>query len=383
MTLREMAIVGGGPIGLSAALAAAQHGVDVVLLEAHEDARASDPRVFALSYATRLILDELGVWPHVAAAHPIHTVHVSERNAFGAATLSAEMLGLPALGYVVAQTDLVQALRERLREKGIETLTGALVTAVAESPAEVAVRFARDGDEHELSVCTVALAEGGATIASGAPIVEREYRQSALTATIMAQGAAGDWAYERFTPQGPIALLPIGGAHALVWTVPSADADRLLALDDRAFERAVSDCYGSRIGAVHLRSARTAFPLKLRIAHRLAGTRVVLIGNSAQTLHPVAGQGFNLGLRDAYELAATLGSCISKAQDITEGLRRYRSLRRVDRAGGALFTDFLVRAFSNDNPLLACARSAALAGLDAIEPAKRFLMRRMIFGAPR
>ena len=383
MSLREMAIVGGGPIGLSAALAAAQHGVDVVLLEAQEDTRANDPRVFALSYATRLILDELGVWSHVAAAHPIHTVHVSERNAFGTATLSAEMLGLPALGYVVAQTDLVQALRERVREQGIERLTGALVTAVAESPAEAAVRFSQDGDEQELAVCTVALAEGGATIASGTPIVEREYRQSALTTTITAQCAAGDWAYERFTPQGPIALLPIAGAHALVWTVPSADADRLLALEDRAFERAVSDCYGSRIGAVHLQSARTAFPLRLRIARRLTGTRVVLIGNSAQTLHPVAGQGFNLGLRDAYELAATLGSCIGKGQDLTEGLRRYRSQRRVDRAGGALFTDFLVRAFCNDNPLLACARSAALAGLDAFEPAKRFLMRRMIFGAPR
>ena len=383
MTLRELAIVGGGPIGLSAALAAAQHGIDVTLLEAQEDARASDPRVFALSHATRLILDELGVWSHVGAAHAIHTVHVSERDAFGAATLSAEMLGLPALGYVVAQADLVQALRTRLREKSIETLTGALVTAVGEKPSEVAVRYAQGGDERELNARTVALAEGGASVAPGVPLVERAYRQSALTATITAQHAASDWAYERFTPQGPIALLPVAGAHALVWTVPDVDADRLLALDNGAFEQAVGACYGSRIGALRLQSARSAFPLKLRIFRQLAGRRVVLIGNSAQTLHPVAGQGFNLGLRDAYELAAALGSCITSAQDLTEGLVRYRSQRRIDRAGGAMFTDFLVRVFANGNPLVACARSAALAGLDAIEPAKRFLMRRMIFGAPR
>ena len=383
MTLRELAIVGGGPIGLSAALAAAQHGIDVTLLEAQEDARASDPRVFALSHATRLILEELGVWPHVEAAHAIHTVHVSERDAFGAATLSAEMLGLPALGHVVAQADLVRALRTRLREKSIETLTGASVTAVDEKPAEVAVRYTQGGGERELSAYTVALAEGGTSVAPGAALVERAYRQSALTATIRAQHAARDWAYERFTPQGPIALLPVAGAHALVWTVPDVDADRLLALEDGAFEQAVGACYGSRIGALRLQSARSAFALKLRDARQLAGRRVVLIGTSAQTLHPVAGQGFNLGLRDAYELAATLGSCIGCAQDLTQGLRRYRSRRRIDRAGGAMFTDLVVRVFANGHPLVACARSAALAGLDAIEPAKRFLMRRMIFGAPR
>jgi 2-octaprenyl-6-methoxyphenol hydroxylase len=293
------------------------------------------------------------------------------------------MLGLPALGYVVAQAELVRALRKRLREEGVETLAGASVTALTERPDEVALRYARNGEEHELAARAAALAEGGTALAPNAPIVERAYRQCALTATITAQYAAPDCAYERFTPRGPIALLPIERAHALVWTVPSADAEDLLALADSAFERAVEECYGSRIGTVRLQGPRAAFPLKLRIARRLAGTRVVLIGNSAQTLHPVAGQGFNLGLRDAYELAAMLGACIGNAQALPASLRRYRAQRRVDRAGGALFTDFLVRVFCNDNPLIACARSAALAGLDAIEPAKRFLMRRMIFGAPR
>ena len=383
MTAREMAIVGGGPVGLSAALAAAHHGVDVVVLEVQEDSGTSDPRVFALSYATRLILEQLGAWAYLPAAHPIRTVHVSERGAFGAATLKADMLGLPALGYVIAQPDLMQALRRRIHDIGIERVVGARVTEVGERSSEALVRYERNGEQHDLTAASVALAEGGATHAVGSPLLERDYRQHALAATIEAQYAAGDWAYERFTPNGPIALLPVARAHALVWTVPSADADRLLALEDDAFERAVSECYGSRIGAVRLRGPRASFALKLRFAHQVPGTRIVLIGNSAQTLHPVAGQGFNLGLRDAYELAAILGACVRAAQSPVQGLRRYRSERRLDRAGGMLFTDSLVRAFSNDNPLIACARSAALAALDAIEPAKRFVMRRMIFGAPR
>ena len=144
----------------------------------------------------------------------------------------------------------------------------------------------------------------------------------------------------------------------------------------------MSDCYGSRIGTLRLQGPRAAFPLKLHFARRVAGTRVVLIGNSAQTLHPVAGQGFNLGVRDAYELAANLGASVSRAETVVHGLRRYRSQRRIDRAGGALFTDLLVRTFCNGNPLIGFARSAGLAAFDAIEPAKRFLMRRMIFGAP-
>ena len=382
MGARELAIVGGGPVGLAAALAAAHHGIDAVVLDAQDEARQHDPRVFALSHATRLILERLGAWAHVAVAHAIRTVHVSERGAFGSAMLSADMLGLPALGYVVAQSDLMSALRRRIGEAGVECVAGARVSAVNEQATDVLVSYDRCGNRQELAVAAVALAEGGAMLTAGRQLVERDYGQIALIAIIAADCAASDWAYERFTPQGPIALLPVEHGHALIWTVPTADADRLLALEDHAFARAVSDCYGPRIGSVHLRGARAAFPLKLRFAHQVAGTRVVLIGNSAQTLHPVGGQGFNLGVRDAYELAENLGASSNDATALVQGLRRYRSRRRFDRAGGALFTDVLVRTFCNDNPVIGCARSAALATLDALGPAKRFLMRRMIFGAP-
>jgi 2-octaprenyl-6-methoxyphenol hydroxylase len=383
MNFRELAIVGGGPVGLSAALAAAQHGIEVLVLDAQDDNRAHDPRVFALSHATRLLLERLGVWTHLGASHPIRVVHVSERGAFGAATLSADALGLKALGYVVAQADLLRALRRRVMDTGIECVDRARVFEVTQRPDDALVRYQHDSDECELAASVVALAEGGAALTDRRAITEREYGQHAVTATIIAERAASDCAYERFTAQGPIALLPVEGAHALIWTVPSDQAEHLLALSDAEFERALIDRYGSRIGAVRVQGPRAAFALRLRFAHQLAGARLVLIGNSAQTLHPVAGQGFNLGVRDAYELALALAVGVSSGQGLMAGLQQYRSKRRLDRAGGALFTDGLVRAFSNDNPLIACARSAALATLDALEPAKKFLIRRMIFGAPR
>lgn len=378
----EMAIVGGGPVGLCAALAAAQHGLDVIVLEAGEDARDRDPRVFALSHATRLVLERLGAWTHVRAAHPIRTVHVSERGAFGAARLDAEMLALPALGYVVAQSELMAALRTRMREIEVPCETGARVCETSETADVVSLRYERNGNAQELVAGVVALAEGGAALVSRAPLLEREYGQQALTAVVEAQGAAAGWAYERFTGCGPIALLPLERSHALIWTVPDADAGSLLALDPTGFESALRDAYGSRLGAVRLLGSRAAFPLRLRFAHPVAGARIALIGNSAQTLHPVAGQGFNIGVRDAYELAVTIRSSIAAARGPADGLRRYRSRRRLDRAGGTAFTDFLIQAFASRNPVVQCARSAALAGLDAIAPAKAFLMRRMIFGAP-
>jgi 2-octaprenyl-6-methoxyphenol hydroxylase len=368
---------------MSAALAAASNGIDTIILEAHAAAETRDARVLALSYGTRLILQRLGVWAYLSASQPIRTVHVSETGVFGATTLSADVLGLQALGYVVAQTDLVQALRRRVCDMGIECVAGARVLDVVQTRESAAVRYELDGRTEEIEVSVVAAAEGGATLAPRTDVTEREYHQHALIATLTAERAADDCAYERFTAKGPIALLPMGGMHALIWTVPAADADVLLTLNDTEFEYALSERYGRRIGAVKLQGPRASFALKLRFARNITSGRLVLVGNSAQTLHPIAGQGFNLGLRDAYEFAAALGYCKSHGRDLVQGIRKYRLTRRLDRVGGTLFTDLLVRAFSNDHPIIALGRSAALAGLDACEPAKKFLLRRLIFGAPR
>jgi 2-octaprenyl-6-methoxyphenol hydroxylase len=202
-----------------------------------------------------------------------------------------------------------------------------------------------------------------------------------LTAVVECPRIGADCACERFTGKGPVALLPFKGRHALIWSVPQAEAAALMAMSDREFEHALVEGYGERLGAARLVGPRACFALQLRFAHRIAGARHVLIGNAAQTLHPVAGQGFNLGLRDAFELARALAEARRRGHDLLQGLERYRAGRRLDRAGGTLFTDFLVRMFSNDDPVLAMARSAGLFLFDASGPAKRFLMRRMIFGS--
>jgi len=377
----DLAIVGGGPVGLAAALAAAQAGVASVVLDQRSDADPSDARVFALSHGARLILERLGVWSAIAPVSSIRCVHVSQRGSIGRTVLDARELGIPALGYVVAQSDLMRALKQRAAEMGIERVTGVRVREVEDHEADALLKLEAEGSMQEMRANLVVRADGGLPD-EVSRATERSYGQCALIAQVQCSGARHDWAYERFTPTGPIALLPFEGRHALVWTAGESQADELLGLDDAAFERALVESYGERVGAVCIAGARAAFPLRMRFARAVTGRRHVLIGNAAQTLHPVAGQGFNLGLRDAYELALSLGACAREGRDLLEGLRRYRSRRRVDRTGGTYFTDLLVRVFSNDDPVLAAARGTGLMLLDAFGPMKRFLMRRMIYGSP-
>jgi 2-octaprenyl-6-methoxyphenol hydroxylase len=380
--MHDIAIIGGGPVGLSAALAAKLSGLDSLVLEASAEAVSRDPRVFALSYGSRLILERLGVWEHVAGAHPIRVVHVSQRGRFGHTVLTAEELGIDALGYVASYADLMQALRRRLAVTGVAVISGARVAAIQTEAEAAVVHFEQALEQRFAGARVVAQADGGANLFREARSTERDYQQCALVAEVACDRAERDYAYERFTGQGPIALLPLGGTHALIWTVPATDAEGLLALDASEFELALMQSYGERIGSIRLQGPRTSFKLVLRYAHHVASDRHVLIGNAAQTLHPVAGQGFNIGLRDAFELSETLAECAASGGDLLRGLRRYRSTRRFDRAGGTLFTDVLVRGFSNNDPVLAWGRSLGLFLLDASGAPKRFLMRRMIFGNP-
>ncbi|MCC6535219.1 MAG: FAD-dependent monooxygenase [Burkholderiales bacterium] len=380
--MHDIAIIGGGPVGLSAALAAAGNALKAIVLEARPDTGVQDARVFALSYGARLILERLGSWPPQDLVHPIRAVHVSQRGHFGHSVLSAAELRLDALGYVVSYADLVAALREQVARAGVELVAGARVVAFDVADHAATVRYELAGVERTAHAHVVAQADGGASPVAAARTTEHDYGQCAVVAEIDAERALLDRAYERFTGRGPIALLPFRGHHALIWTVPHAGADRLLGLGERPFEQALMEAYGERIGTLALRGPRAAFKLVLRYAHRVAGERHALIGNAAQTLHPVAGQGFNLGLRDAFELAQALAACARRGEDLLAGLRRYRTSRRFDRAGGTLFTDALVRLFSNDDPLLGVGRGIGLLLFDAAGPGKRFLMRRMIFGNP-
>lgn len=380
--MHDIAFIGGGPVGLSAALAAKRRGLDPLVFEAKTESVKRDPRVFALAYGARLILERLGVWTPLLETSPIRVVHVSQRDRFGHTTLHASELGIDALGYVVSYANLIDALQAKVREASVRVVTGAHVNALDAGPDRATLTYELDGVTESVDARVVAQADGGASMFAKYRATERDYAQTAVIAEIICARASPEHAYERFTGRGPIAMLPISGAHALIWTVPTEGAGQLLELDDRAFEQAFSTAYGERIGAAHVRGPRASFKLKLHYAHRPTSDRHVLIGNAAQTLHPVAGQGFNIGLRDAFELAEALANASAQGGDLLDGLHRYRSSRRLDRAGGTLFTDVLVRLFSNDDPVLGLGRGLGLLALDASGTAKRFLMRRMIFGSP-
>lgn len=367
-----VAIVGGGPTGMALALALARHGSRAQIFEARERGAArEDPRILALSHGSRQILEWLGVWRHIAAT-PIAAIHISQQGGFGRTRLTAKEQNLPALGYVATAASVGTALDDALYaamipfhdharvdrvEAGMESVR--LITAIGEIPSRLVV-----------------YAEG--MIAANADAVERDYGQSAVICTVRPATPHGNVAYERFTAQGPLALLPAGESLAVVYTCPSDAAAELAALDDPAFLARLQAHFGTRL-KLAAASKRQVFPLALRYRKSPVGERSVWLGNAAQTLHPVAGQGFNLALRDVWELARTL----MNAEDPGDAgrLRRYAAARRVDRMAAIGFTDTLIRLFGNELPLLREVRGLGLLALDLLPPARAFVARRMIYGA--
>jgi 2-octaprenyl-6-methoxyphenol hydroxylase len=377
----DVAIAGGGPVGAALALALHAAGVDVVLLEARDASKAPAPgalRPLALSHGSRLIFERLGVWEAVTAlgVTPIERIHVSQRGRFGRALLSAAAAKVPALGYVTDYSSLVAALDAAVRDSGVTVVRGARVTAIAHDEASARVEFATSAGVGDGVASLVAVADGSAAV-SDVEVRTTDYGQSAITAIVRTDAPHRNLAYERFTPDGPLALLPCGSAYALVWTVPSDLAGDLVAIAPQAFIARLQERFGARVRFTEVDS-RAAQHLTLRVAERVDWGRAVLIGNAAQAVHPVAGQGFNLGLRDAWELSMEV-----KRRGAAETAlpRAYAARRRIDRGGGIAFTDALIRIFSNDFAPLAVARGAGLALLDALPPAKDFVVRRMIFGS--
>lgn len=375
----DVVIVGGGPVGMSLALALAGSGLAVVVLEARERLEAPDPRALALSQGTRLILERLGAWTDLAAT-PIETIHVSQRGGLGRAELTARDAGVPALGYVAEYGDLYRALAARLPGCEATVVTGARVTSVRSTSGYGAVGFTRNGDDHLITARLVVLSEGGKSLPAELRR-DKDYGQSAVICTVRTERAHDRRAYERFTPEGPIALLPLGDDYALVWTTPNDRVEARLALSDGDFLASLQAAFGHRQGRFTLASPRAAFPLKLHLAAPSTSSRVLRIGNAAHVLHPVAGQGFNLGVRDAWKLAEAILDTPRERLGEADLARDYQRTRRFDVAGGSLMTDLLVEAFSNDNPLLKHARGAALALLDLAPPLKNLFARKMMFGA--
>ena len=382
-------VIGAGPVGATFALLAKYQGLDVALLEAREGP-SRESRNLALSHGSREIFDQAGVQFSALAATEIHRIHTSHQGGFGRAVISREDGGVPALGYVANYANLQAALDSALDTAHIEVMRGAVVSQVSAESATI--EYQQGGEAHTRAADVLVFADGGVNLDKLPAITteEKDYAEVALLAHIATDRPHQHIAYERFTPSGPAALLPMtspadavkpGHHYSMVWVAKAAEIEALKALDDHAFCQAFQAHFGSRAGTFVAVSARRSYPLRLRTVTAPVAGHAVVIGNAAQALHPVAGQGFNLGLRDARDLAASLSKF--SVQSTAQRLASYASLRSRDVSRSVGFTDFLVSAFASDSPLARVPRGLGLAALDLLPSARRALARRMLFGAPR
>jgi 2-octaprenyl-6-methoxyphenol hydroxylase len=384
----DVVVIGAGPVGSTLALAIAAGGVDVTVLDgrrAGETPRGD--RSLALSHGARLILERLGVWDALAtmphASTPIVRIDISQAGGFGQMHLAADEHGVPALGYVVRYRALQAALDAALARDGVPVRHGVEVAGVR-GMSDCAVIELADGAagpiEAPIEARLAAVADGtGATMAT-IPRRRHDYGQVAVVAKIWCRSPHHGMAFERFTSDGPLALLPEHDRYGLVWTATPERAQELLALDDSVFLEQLACRFGARAGGFVRVADRRTFPLVLEYVREPARERCVALGNAAQALHPVAGQGFNMGLRDAWELARIVLDVPREELGDASMLRRYARGRRTDRATGIAFTHGLVRLFGNDLPLVRWPRGLALTLLDAVPVAKRVFTDAMLFG---
>ena len=386
--MRDVAIAGAGPVGATLALALADAKLDIVIADARAagETRVAD-RTLALSHGARLIFERLRVWTPLAAmpgaVTPITAIDVSQAGGFGAVQLSAAEQQVPALGYVVSYRALSQVLDGALAHAGIDVRYGAPVQSIEPGRDDAALRFddaAGTKGDSRIRARLAVVADGTASSVPGVSRRRHDYGQVAVVAKIALARPHRGVAFERFTREGPIALLPRVGDYALIWTRSPADMPALLGLRDDAFLASLSAHFGSRFRGFAGVSDRRAFPLALEVAETITAARTAVIGNAAQALHPIAGQGFNLGLRDAFELAQAIVDSPRDAIGSSAMLARYRACRARDRRAGIAFTHGLVRLFGNDAPWLRLPRGVGMMMLDATPFAKRAFARTMLYG---
>ncbi|MGB4911018.1 MAG: FAD-dependent monooxygenase [Candidatus Dechloromonas phosphoritropha] len=368
----DILIIGAGPVGMTLNLALAAGGRKSLLLDRRpHKTQQGDPRALALSHGARQLLERVRAWP-TRAATPIETIHVSQKDGFGRTVIDRADYDLPALGYVVRYQDLAAELAAQLSADAL--LDAVDIVDISHGDGHVSVALRHAGTLRTIRTKVLVHAEG--TPGDDPAVKVNDYGQHAVIAEITSQPGHNKRAWERFTPDGPLALLPLGNEYSVVFTLPPNKADAVLALDDDAFTAALQSQFGTRMTFSNP-GPRSRFPLALRMREALVKGSEVWIGNTAQTLHPVSGQGFNLGLRDAWQLAEIL---LESGVD-RSSLEKYAASRRLDRQGSALFTDQIVRAFSNDFGPLKLARGLGLLALDLFPPARHFVAKRMIWGA--
>ncbi len=380
---QPVVIVGGGPVGLVLALSMQQQELPFKVLEARQRGAAyQDKRALALSYGSKMILDKLGVWAAVKAnATDINIIHVSQRGSLGRAKLRADEHNLPALGYVVSYGALMQALDGALNAEDV--LYEASATAIRQSNEAAEVDFTLAGEAHSFSCDLLVIAEGGRSLGD-MPNLQRDtkaYGHDALVSKVSCELPHNNIAYERFTSTGPMALLPNGDRDfSLVWTGEKISIDRLLSLDDATFLMELHQAFGDRVGQFLTVQKRMSFPLVKSQLENNNIPHMVVIGNSAQTMHPVAGQGFNVGLRDAAALIKQLSATPTDDWGSLAMIEAYGKTRVRDTKGGLLFTDFLVSVFTNDVIGISGMRSVGLGLFDVLKPVKDALVSKMSYG---
>ena len=383
----DILIIGGGLVGASLAVALGQAGLTVTVVEASPlsvDQRPNyDERSIALAQGSQCIFSALGLWPSLQdEVCPIHTIHVSDRGHFGFTRLRREQQGVPALGYVATARVLGKTLLDQLdRLQNVRTLAPAQLIDFQVHGDGVSTRLMLEDRTLECSARLLVAADGAQSSVRdqlGIHSSRRDYGQTAVIANVTAERGHENVAYERFTDSGPLALLPMSGQRcALVWTVRSDQSDDIMGLDDAQFLSRLQERFGYRLGRFVKAGQRHAYPLQLLQARESIRPRMALIGNAMHTLHPVAGQGFNLGLRDVAALAEVVMDARRKGLDIGDNtvLARYADWRQTDQRRVVAFTDGMVRLFGQSLPPVAWLRNAGMLALDICPPAKRWFGR--------
>ncbi|WP_189478329.1 2-octaprenyl-6-methoxyphenyl hydroxylase [Parahalioglobus pacificus] len=397
---RNVVIAGGGMVGISLALVLANQLPDTTRITLVESVPlpssgdkaptyhpSFDARSTALSFSSRRIYEALGIWEGLAQwACPINTIHVSNRGRFGSTVLQASEYDWPALGYVVENAWLGRYLLHALQQQGrVELLSPASVTA-AEADGKGMRLVLSHPELTELHTDLLVVADGaGSPLRESLGVIasEKPYGQHALVANIAFAQAHSGCAFERFTDQGPLALLPLlsaaGAEHraGLVWTLPPARAKTLCEASDAEFLEALQERFGYRLGRLRQVGERHAYPLALLRAGEQVRQGVVIMGNAAHSLHPVAGQGFNLALRDIAALTETVAAALSAGKELGDltALQRYESAQAQDQEQTIQFSDLVPQVFMNSDPLLGLTRDMALSGLDVLAPLKHQFVR--------
>jgi len=387
----DIVIAGGGMIGSCLACALAPLGLRVAVIEAIERGAVAQPsfddRSTALARSSQRMFEALGLWPDVVrAATAIQSIHVSDKGRFGFSHIDAEQQNVEALGYVVINRVLGNVLQAALQNAaGVDVHCPARVIDLEHEAAQVRVSIETEsGDDYELRASLLVAADGARSATRelmGIGVSSHDYRQHAIIGNVLTEFSPDNRAFERFTEDGPIAMLPIRDERmAFVWMQAPDAATELIKASDEEFTERLQLAFGNRLGEFSRIGKRAMYPLSRSSANQLTANRGVVIGNAANALHPVAAQGFNLGLRDVAALYDCLAEAKSQAADIgsTEVLERYSEWRRADHAKLLQLTDSIVRLFAADRTPLRMARNAAMLALDFLPGARQEFAQHMM-----